>query len=87
MSTSMAKMPPGFGFDPDVCDGCPHHKFYTKGNDDNGIIEKIANRIAGDKDGYWGCSLCGCPTQEGMLLDRTGMPPKKCPRLDQHKGK
>lgn len=82
----MGKMPPGFGFDPEVCEGCPHHTFYEKGDDDAGIIQKLGNLVAGNKEGYWGCGLCGCPTQEGLLLDRLGSPPEDCPRLDQHEG-
>lgn len=84
----MAKMPPGFGFDPDVCEGCPHHTFYKKEDGSGGIVERLGNILAGEEEdgeqGYWGCGLCGCPTQEGMVMDRTGMPPRECPRLDGH---
>jgi hypothetical protein len=31
------------------------------------------------------CSICGCPTEAGLLMDRLGMPPAECPRVEQHK--
>lgn len=31
------------------------------------------------------CNLCGCPTIEGMIMDRTGRPPGDCVRLEEHR--
>jgi len=33
------------------------------------------------------CSLCGCPTVPGLLMDRLGQPPRDCPRVERHKEK
>lgn len=69
----MAKKPKGFGFDPDACEGCPHHEKRKKGKS---FLSKS----------YMACGLCGCPTAPGMPMDRLGMPPEGCPRLDEHEG-
>lgn len=80
----MGKKPKGFGFDPDACKGCPKRKFVRKGDED-GLIERIGNMIAGNKKGYYACGLCGCPTEGGMLMDRRQQPPENCVRLEQHR--
>lgn len=67
------KMPAGFGFDPAVCEGCRHHEKKSKG-------------IGLFSGSYWACGLCGCPTAEGMPMDRLGMPPEDCPHLREHEG-
>lgn len=68
------KMQRGFGFDPSVCESCPHHEEREKGV---GPVSKT----------YMACGLCGCPTAAGMPMDRFGMPPADCPRLDMHEGR
>lgn len=30
------------------------------------------------------CDLCGCPTVEGLLMDRLDAPPESCIRLEEH---
>lgn len=33
------------------------------------------------------CGLCGCPTIPGAPLDRLGMVPEGCPRIEEHANK
>ena len=74
----------GHGFDPDVCEGCPYHEYFRE-DADGGLIQKLGNMVAGDESGYWGCGICGCPTQAGLLLDQLQAPPEGCVRLDGHR--
>jgi len=75
----------GHGFNPDVCEGCPHHTFYSDDDEDRSLVERIGDLITATENGYWGCGLCGCPTAEGMPMDRFDSPPEDCVRLPAHK--
>lgn len=81
----MGKKRAGFGFDPDVCEGCEHHTFF-RDDDAEGLIERAGQLLTKEPDGYWGCGLCKCPTAPGMPMDRFGTPPAECPYLDAHEG-
>lgn len=76
---------PGHGFNPDVCEGCPKHVFYESDDEDRSLVERISDTITATEKGYWGCSICGCPTADGLLMDRLNAPPEDCVRLPRHK--
>lgn len=71
------------GFDPDVCVGCPYRlESEDDLHEDSPISAKMMKeeQLAALKP----CDLCGCPTEEGFPMDRTGRPPDGCPRTEEH---
>jgi len=63
----------GHGFDPDVCEGCPHKTTDAEG----GLLGALADALGEDK-----CGLCGCPLSN---LSAFQAPPESCIRLPQHR--